>query len=81
MKPERLSLILLMFGLAACKSQSTANLETCEDPRPQICTMIYAPVCAADDQGSRKTYASGCNACADATVVGYEKGDCEELQR
>ena len=38
--------------------------------------MIYMPVCGADDQGSRKTYASDCSACADTNVVGYEDGKC-----
>jgi hypothetical protein len=52
--------------------------EACADPRPQVCTMIYAPVCAAHSDGRIETHASACNACADDTVLTYEDGPCEE---
>ncbi|MEZ0123491.1 MAG: hypothetical protein AB9Q22_11155 [Candidatus Reddybacter sp.] len=48
----------------------------CNDPRPQICTMIYDPVCGLTKDKARKTYASDCSACADAEVVKFEKGEC-----
>lgn len=50
----------------------------CSEPRPQVCTMIYAPVCAEYDDGSSETLASACNACAVATVTAYAKGPCED---
>lgn len=53
-------------------------LTTCEDPRPQVCTMIYAPVCALRTDGSEETLASACNACADETVISHVDGACEE---
>ncbi|MEM9759311.1 MAG: hypothetical protein AAF933_08770 [Pseudomonadota bacterium] len=51
---------------------------TCSEPRPQVCTTIYAPVCAEHDGGRRETHASACNACADDTTLAYVDGLCEE---
>ena len=48
----------------------------CQDPRPQVCTMEYAPVCATLVAGGSKTYSSGCNACADDAVSSFEQGPC-----
>jgi hypothetical protein len=61
----------------------------CSDPRPQICTMDYTPVCAQRDTGIRcvttpcpssewKTYSNGCSACSDSDVSGYRSGSCED---
>jgi hypothetical protein len=53
----------------------------CTDPRPQVCTMDYRPVCGQLDDGSAKTYANSCNACSDASVVDYTDGTCMEPQK
>lgn len=50
---------------------------TCTEPRPQVCTQDYRPVCAALQDGSLKTYSNGCNACSDPAVTGYREGACE----
>jgi hypothetical protein len=50
----------------------------CTEPRPQVCTMQYAPACAHLAAGGFRTYASGCNACADPAVAGYQEGPCKE---
>ena len=60
----------------------------CKDPRPQICTREYIPVCAIKNTGvecvtapcpttEEKTYATGCTACADPKVIKYKQGKCE----
>ncbi len=49
----------------------------CTEPRPQICTREYNPVCATLEGGGTQTYATGCTACADAKVTGYSPGACE----
>jgi type IV pilus biogenesis protein CpaD/CtpE len=67
--------------LAACASQEpvdTDALTECSEPRPQVCTMEYAPACATLIAGGQKEYASGCNACADDAVAGYVPGSCPE---
>ena len=59
----------------------------CKEPRPQVCTMIYQPVCATRDTGVRcirapcpseekVTKSSDCNACSDPKVISYVKGEC-----
>ncbi len=49
----------------------------CIEPRPQICTMQYMPVCATLGDGSTKTYATDCSACSDAKVVSYSADACK----
>ena len=44
----------------------------CTDPRPEICTMDYQPVCAVQTDGIAKTY----SACSETTVIGYNKTKC-----
>ena len=70
----------MLLLLAACAGQQPVpSLTTqCTDPRPQVCTMEYAPVCAVLSAGGTREYASGCNACADDKVTGYAGGACPE---
>ncbi len=67
-----------------------AVLKECTEPRPEICTTEYFPVCASRDTGVRcvttpcpsienKTYSTACTACADLKVHGYVMGACEKL--
>ena len=60
----------------------------CKEPRPEICTREYMPVCATKNTGvvcvttpcpstEDKTYATGCTACADPKVIKYKQGQCE----
>lgn len=67
-----------------------APLVACVEPRPQVCTREYNPVCAEVDTGVRcittpcpssenKTYPTGCTACADKKVLGYSSGSCEKV--
>jgi hypothetical protein len=94
---------LLLLLLAACSQAPVASEPatpaadppakekqvpvTCTDPRPQVCTMIYDPVCATRDTGVRcittpcpsseqVTKSSSCNACSDPKVISYVKGEC-----
>ena len=73
-----LGAVLFIF-LAGCETTPTPTLVTqCTEPRPQVCTMEYAPVCATLAAGGKKTYSSGCNACADDSVSGYLNGECPQ---
>lgn len=64
----------------------------CKDPRPQICTREYRPVCATRDTGVRcvttpclatelKTYGNACSACGDSKVLGYRAGACKTTSK
>jgi len=73
--------VLMSSAISACNStpEKPALEVECNDPRPQICTMIYQPVCGLDNAGDTKTYSSGCNACSHPEVVGYNNNACEAL--
>ncbi len=89
------SVIALAFQSSPKKDTSTlleppiknSKLIKCKDPRTDICTKEYRPVCAVVDTGVRcvkapcpskdhKTYSNSCTACADHKVIGYEFGTC-----
>jgi len=64
-------------GFAGEESVQNAGAATvCEDPRPQVCTMDYRPVCGSLADGSVKTYANGCGACSDGKVSSWVEGEC-----
>lgn len=70
---------LALLSLTACATRPTPSLVTqCSTPRPQVCTMEYAPVCADLVAGGKRQYSSACNACADDAVAGYLRGECPE---
>jgi len=52
------------------------DLILCEEPRPQICTREYNPVCATLKDGEARTASTGCTSCSDPEVVGYKMGAC-----
>lgn len=76
--------IALLLGLTACASvppdeaENMAAATVCEDPRPQVCTMDYRPVCGTLGDGSVKTHSNGCGACSDAKVTSWVEGECPE---
>ncbi|MFV0477923.1 MAG: hypothetical protein ACK5ME_08820 [Parahaliea sp.] len=74
-----LSTILL---LCACGNQQPSVAKplsdnACDEPRPQVCTMEYNPVCGVISDGQRQSYSSPCNACAHDEVTSFEPGRCE----
>lgn len=84
---SRLMLALLIYTyliLMGCSIDAEAkNIKTskykitiCKEPRPQICTLNYQPVCATT-KNAKKTYANGCTACSDKNVIKYREGACE----
>ncbi len=53
-----------------------AETVICQDPRPEVCTMEYDPVCGDRKDKSAQTYGNGCQACSDPEVIGYRRGEC-----
>jgi hypothetical protein len=85
MRSDKLSIIMiagLVVGACATAPKdemaATPGATVCVDPRPQICTMDYRPVCGTLKNGTVKTYSNGCGACADAGVVSWVEGACAE---
>lgn len=81
-----ISLGLLLVGCATNNDEKidlnepgALDIILCEEPRPQICTREYDPVCATLKDGSTRTGATGCTSCSDSEVVGYKTGACEAI--
>lgn len=62
---------------AAADNAPRAALTRCEEPRPEICTMHYDPVCGRTSAGQDRTYSNGCSACSEPAVVEYRPGPCQ----
>ena len=79
------SLGLLSVSCASYNEKNEINNEPgaldlilCEEPRPEICTREYNPVCGTLQDGSTKTGSTGCTSCSDSQVVGYKMGACSK---
>lgn len=71
----------LLAALPACAEKPTPpaaqpGATLCTEPRPQMCTQDYVPVCATRADGTRRTYSNGCMACADTAVTSHVPGPC-----
>jgi hypothetical protein len=83
MKTKNIIAILPWFLLLTSCTTPTggkipATAVQCTDPRPQVCTMDYTPVCATlEETAEMATYANACGACADINVIYHQPGTCE----
>ncbi len=75
--------LALVVGCAGPQQGATgeAQVQPCTDPRPQICTLDYSPVCGVLGNQERKEYSNGCGACADPAVTSYTAGPCQGEDR
>lgn len=64
--------------LCACAGRESSPVMLCTEPRPQVCTQEYNPVCGQLAAGGWHEYSSPCNACAHDAVAGYETGPCPD---
>jgi len=82
---------LALVAIACTSGAAPPDVITCEDPRPQMCTREYMPVCALRDTGVRcvttpcpsteqAEYANGCEACSDPKVIEWRTGSCPAPQ-
>ena len=84
---RRILFVLMIVALGACSGHrrsapTGAELQqSCPEPRSQVCTREYAPVCAELEKGKRKEYSNACTACSDSAVVGYISGPCPEAEK
>jgi hypothetical protein len=77
MAPSALSFAGASHGTAAAGPGSGKEMVACTEPRPEVCTQDYQPVCAVLRDGSFRTYSNGCSACSDPEVTGHREGACE----
>ena len=70
---------LLGMVITACATSGgePPNLRRCHEPRPQVCTREYLPVCGERKNGGWKTYGNDCDACADPEVVRHRPAACQ----
>jgi hypothetical protein len=82
---EAVALVAAWLAVAAgcgasptvAKADGDANpITLCREPRPEVCTMNYVPVCGALERGGTRTYSNACVACSDRAVTGYREGAC-----
>ena len=66
---------LLLAGCAVTETPLPAG-HPCEDPRPQVCTMNYEPVCGYTAEGTAETFSNSCSACSNPQVVVYQGDKC-----
>jgi hypothetical protein len=84
-KFECITVLLLSATTFGCTATNIEHeLTQCTEPRPEICTMDYTPVCGLqqlDGVEQWKTYSNACAACSDATVAGYRKDACDAHEK
>ena len=78
MKKTRYLLVLILFGCNPESEKVSIEVDTaCVEPRPEVCTKEYKPVCGYIKDGSTiKTFSNGCEACSDKEVFGYITNEC-----
>ena len=79
----RFCFLALLAAFSGCAAQSPDSMApssatVCEEPRPQVCTMEYLPVCGNLSAGGMKTYSNACSACSDAAVAAWVEGECAQ---
>ena len=72
-------LFVVSVAIASCRSQAPRDMTACDEPRPQVCTHDYRPVCGyLPGDGGWKTYGNSCTACSDPAVAGWRSGPCKD---
>lgn len=83
---KKIAALLSVFAVVACSEvpvkpasqppvQSTIEGK-CSNPRPEMCTMEYNPVCGTDAKGLSRSYGNACSACGNAQVQTFTRGEC-----
>jgi len=82
MSVTRPAVLVLACGalLVGCTVKETPlpSGQPCEDPRPEICTMNYEPVCGFTAEGISETHSNACSACSVPEVIVYQEGSCAD---
>jgi len=74
---------LILLTITACdltEQISPDNITLCTDPRAEVCTQNYLPVCGTEDPtipSGWTTFSNACTACAVTTISAYKQEACE----
>ena len=68
---------VILVACAASERSVPDAAGRCAEPRPEICTREYRPVCGVQNNSLAKTYGNACTACADGQVIYYLEGACK----
>jgi len=68
--------LLLSQGCSNTEPGHDDGLTLCQEPRPEICTQDYNPVCGKLTHGEKRTYPNACAACSESEVIGHRPGEC-----
>ena len=77
-----LVLAVTSFGCSSINVED--DLTECTEPRPEICTMDYTPVCGLQRVSGVeqwKTFSNACTACSDSSVIAYVKDACAASEK
>ena len=66
------------------QGECMAKFIECDEPRPEVCTREYRPVCAKVQvecvtepcDPVEETFGNACDACSNERVLGYSEGEC-----
>lgn len=80
--------VLFVLVLASCSTAPKPappgallpGEQACTNPRPEVCTMEYRPVCGTDLNGKKMEFSNECSACLNVDVVSWEEGLCVNEQ-
>ncbi|MDH3671133.1 MAG: hypothetical protein OES46_08190 [Gammaproteobacteria bacterium] len=81
MRTTILSGLILLCAVSCSSNRGSRDildhgLTECAQPRPEVCTREYVPVCGRRAGREWKTYSNACTACSDYGVVGYKPNAC-----
>lgn len=74
-----LSLVFGLVFLGGCQlapSSLAVTQTSCLEPRADMCTMDYQPVCGLNKKGISNVYSNACVACGHEKTVSYSNGEC-----
>jgi len=68
---------LSVAAYAHDSDEKDKKITLCKEPRPQMCTMDYTPVCGLVNNNMVKTFGNACGACGELKVSAYITNECQ----
>jgi len=81
LKITTLTILFISFYTSSTQLKHEGKVIKCQEPRPEMCTMQYAPVLGIDDKGLQREFSNACSACSDIKMIGYIKKSLEQSEK